>query len=123
MNEPTRTASRRRALAGGLAWAAAAARPRAAAARPPGPASGVAFALGSGSRHGLVHVGMIRAMQVRGWMPDLVVGTSAGAIAGALWTLGLPADRIRAEADALGWLTGVRPALPRRGLLRSGAVA
>jgi NTE family protein len=143
MTDDPRPPARRRALAGGLALAAAAAasaRPRSAAAQPaatppsaPAPRAplpragqagrGLAFALGSGSRHGLVHVGVIRAMQARGWVPDLVVGTSAGALAGALWALGLPADRIRAEADALGWLAGVRPAVPRRGLLRSDAVA
>jgi NTE family protein len=126
MTDAACRARRRRALAGGLVLAGVAAmatRPRTAAARTGPPGRGVAFALGSGSRHGLVHVGVIRAMQARGWAPDLVVGTSAGAIAGALWALGLPADRIRAEADALGWLTGVRPAVPRRGLLRSDAVA
>ncbi len=141
MTDTLRPVPRRRALARGLALAAAAAgcspRSRIALAQAPAPppasagtpapagappGRGVAFALGSGSRHGLVHVGVIRAMQARGWTPDLIVGTSAGAIAGALWALGLPADRIRAEADALGWLTGVRPALPRRGLLRSDAV-
>ena len=82
----------------------------------------LAVALGSGSRHGLVHVGVIGALQARGLVPDLIVGTSAGAIAGALWSLGLPAARIRAQADALGWLAGLRPAWPRRGLLHSDAV-
>lgn len=143
MTDAPRRPVRRRALGGGLALAGAAAgatRPLSAGAQPamtpgaaapappsgarPGPSGhGLAFALGSGSRHGLVHVGVIRAMQARGWMPDLVVGTSAGAIAGALWALGLPAERIRTEADALGWLAGVRPAVPRRGLLASDAVA
>ena len=137
MTDRPRSLARRRGLAGGLAWAAAGAPTRdsdaraAATAAPaqapgrPGPARaprGLALALGSGSRHGLVHVGVIRAMQARGWRPALVVGTSAGAIAGALWALGLPAERIRAEADSLGWLSGLRAALPRRGLLRSDAV-
>jgi len=62
--------------------------PRAAAPRTAPPGHGPAFALGSGSQHGLAHIGVIRTMQVRGWMPGLVVGTSAGGIAGALWTLG-----------------------------------
>ncbi len=138
MPDTLRSAARRRAVRGCLALAAAgpwaarpgasaaqggAALPRTAAPRTTPTGRGLAFALGSGSRHGLVHVGVIRAMQARGWAPDLVVGTSAGAIAGALWALGLPADRIRAEADALGWLAGVRPAVPRRGLLRSDAVS
>ena len=82
----------------------------------------LAVALGSGSRHGLVHVGVIRALDARGLRPDLVTGTSAGAIAGALWAAGLDADRIRAAARPLGWLSGLQPALPGRGLLRSDAV-
>jgi NTE family protein len=84
--------------------------------------AGLAVALGSGSRHGLVHVGVIGALQARGLVPDLIVGTSAGAIAGALWAAGLPAERIREAADALGWLRGLEWAVPRRGLLKSDAV-
>jgi len=82
----------------------------------------LAVALGSGSRHGLVHVGVIRALQARGLRPDLVTGTSAGAIAGALWALGLDAGQIREATRPLGWLSGLQPALPGRGLLRSDAV-
>jgi NTE family protein len=92
---------------------------------PPAPAARparVAVALGSGSRHGLVHVGVIRALQARGLRPDLVTGTSAGAIAGALWAAGLDAARIRDATRPLGWLSGLQPALPGRGLLRSDAV-
>jgi NTE family protein len=45
--------------------------------------SGVAFVLGGGGNLGAHEVGMLRALLERGILPDLVVGTSIGAINGA----------------------------------------
>jgi NTE family protein len=89
-----------------------------------GPAGGrgIAVALGSGSRHGMVHVGVIGALQARGVRPDLITGTSAGAIAGALWAIGLSARGIDDASRSLGWLRGLRPAWPNRGLLHADGV-
>lgn len=132
--------ARSAALAGSLALAAAGSRAGAAAGAAPatpaaagasgppgvrgtsGPPRGVAIALGSGSRHGMVHVGVIRALQARGFRPDLVTGTSAGAVAGALWALGLDAARIDEASNSLGWMRGLRLAWPRRGLLHADGV-
>ncbi|MDW4574521.1 patatin-like phospholipase family protein [Microbacterium sp. M3] len=44
----------------------------------------VAFVLGGGGVRGAVEIGMLRALLERGIRPDLVVGTSIGAINGAL---------------------------------------
>lgn len=44
----------------------------------------VAFVLGGGGVHGAVQVGMLQALAEHGIRPDLVVGTSVGAINGAL---------------------------------------
>lgn len=43
-----------------------------------------AFVLGGGGVRGAVHVGQLRALLERGIVPDLVVGTSVGAINGAV---------------------------------------
>lgn len=43
-----------------------------------------AFVLGGGGVHGAVQVGMLRALQEAGVVPDVIVGTSVGAINGAL---------------------------------------
>ena len=43
-----------------------------------------AFVLGGGGVLGAVEVGMLRALFERGIVPDLVLGTSVGAINGAL---------------------------------------
>jgi NTE family protein len=43
-----------------------------------------AFVLGGGGVHGAAEVGMLRALEERGIAPDLVLGTSVGALNGAL---------------------------------------
>lgn len=44
----------------------------------------VAFVLGGGGVHGAVQVGMLQALAERGIAPDLIVGTSVGAMNGAM---------------------------------------
>src|SRR3954447_9244673 len=43
----------------------------------------VAFVLSGGSSLGAIQVGMLRALAERGIQPDLIVGTSVGAVNGA----------------------------------------
>jgi len=52
----------------------------------------VAFVLGGGGVHGAVEVGMLRALDEHGIVPDLILGTSIGALNGVL----LAADPDRA---------------------------
>jgi NTE family protein len=47
-----------------------------------------ALVLGGGGMKGLAHVGALRALEERGWVPDVVVGTSIGALLGAAWANG-----------------------------------
>lgn len=51
---------------------------------PDQPSRPVAFVLGGGGVHGAVEVGMLRALLEHGIRPDLVLGTSVGAINGAI---------------------------------------
>lgn len=44
--------------------------------------------LGGGGMRGLAHVGVLRALEERGWIPAEVVGTSIGALLGAVWATG-----------------------------------
>lgn len=44
----------------------------------------IVFVLGGGGVHGAVQVGMLQALQERGIQPDLILGTSVGAMNGAL---------------------------------------
>ena len=44
----------------------------------------VAFALGGGGVRGIANIGVIRALHEAGIVPDMVAGSSMGAIVGAL---------------------------------------
>lgn len=48
----------------------------------------IGLALGSGSARGWAHVGVIRALEQAGIRPDLVCGTSIGALVGAAYAAG-----------------------------------
>ena len=48
----------------------------------------VGLALGSGSARGWSHIGVIRALQAAGYAPDVVCGTSIGALVGAVHAAG-----------------------------------
>ena len=45
------------------------------------------IALGGGAAKGLAHIGVLKALRRRGVVPDLVAGTSMGALVGALYCL------------------------------------
>jgi NTE family protein len=67
------------------------------------PAMRVAIALGSGSMHGLAHVGVLEAFEEAGLRVHVVSGTSAGALVGALWASGVRARDIERMAGAEAW--------------------
>ncbi|HZR36064.1 MAG TPA: patatin-like phospholipase family protein [Nevskia sp.] len=57
-------------------------------AAPPAAPPRLGLALGGGAARGFAHVGVIKVLQSHGIEPDLVVGTSAGCMAGALYSAG-----------------------------------
>jgi NTE family protein len=61
---------------------------------------GTAIVLGGGGVFGAVQVGMLRALIEAGVQPDLVLGTSVGAINGAVLAA-LPPDEVADRLDAL----------------------
>lgn len=75
----------------------------------------VAVCLGSGSLHGFAHVGAIRAFERLGFRPDLIAGTSVGALAGVLWAGGLRADAIEEIARDTRWRDSGQWRWPRLG--------
>jgi NTE family protein len=89
-------------LVGGCDFAAGSPRaePRAPVAAPldlPGTAAGaerVAWVFSSGGPRGFLHVGVLKGLAALGLAPDLVVGSSAGALAGTLWASGLDAGQV-----------------------------
>jgi len=55
---------------------------------PPGAPKKVALALGGGAARGFAHVGVIKALEAQGIVPDIIVGTSAGSVVAALYAGG-----------------------------------
>jgi NTE family protein len=82
----------------------------------------IAVVLGSGGPRGYAHVGVIKVLEEAGIKPDLIVGSSVGALLGAFWASGLEAadiDRRSLEGGPLtlfefspfadrGWIRGNR---------------
>lgn len=80
----------------------------------------VALVLGSGGARGWAHIGVVRALKRRGFVPDLIVGTSIGALVGAM----IAADVFDTFDREINELTAVKLAkfftemhLPQHGLL------
>lgn len=48
----------------------------------------IGLVLGGGAARGFAHIGVIKALESQGIVPDLVVGTSAGSLVGALYAAG-----------------------------------
>ncbi len=49
----------------------------------------IGLALGGGAARGFAHIGVIKALEAQGIVPNVIVGTSAGAVVGALYAGGL----------------------------------
>ena len=48
----------------------------------------IGLALGGGAARGFAHIGVIKALESQGIKPDVIVGTSAGSLVGALYAAG-----------------------------------
>ena len=67
----------------------------------------IGLALGSGSSRGWAHIGAIRALEERGVKPDLICGTSIGALVGAVYASG-QLDQLEDWVTKLAWTQVVR---------------
>jgi NTE family protein len=77
----------------------------------------IGLALGGGAARGFAHVGVIKALEMQGIFPDIIVGTSAGAVVGSLYASGYTGFELQKvaldmnEKQVTGW------AWPNRGWL------
>ncbi len=58
----------------------------------------VALALGGGAARGFAHIGVIKALEAQGIVPDIVVGTSAGSVVGAMYAAGYSGFELQKQA-------------------------
>lgn len=66
------------------------------------PSPRIGLALGSGSARGWSHLGVIRALERAGIVPDIVCGTSIGALVGGAYAAGQQ-DRLEPWVRSLTW--------------------
>jgi len=88
----------------------------------PKPPLKIALALGGGAARGFAHIGVIKALEAQGIVPDIVVGTSAGSVVAALYASGmngfdLQKIALEMKEDMLADWT-----LPNRGVVKGEAL-
>ena len=88
----------------------------------PKPPAKIALVLGGGAARGFAHIGVIKALEAQGIKPDIIVGTSAGAVVGALYAAGNSGFDLQRlalqmqESEVSDW------SLPDRGVFKGEAL-
>lgn len=76
----------------------------------------IGLALGGGFARGLAHVGVLKAMEEAGIMPDFIAGTSVGAVIGAAYCSGVSAKELEEIASIVRFKDFARYTISRFGL-------
>jgi NTE family protein len=82
----------------------------------------IGLVLSGGGARGFAHLGVIQALNEAGIFPDVICGTSAGAIAGALYADGYSPEEILKITNSNSRLHYFRPTVPKDGLLQIAGV-
>lgn len=82
----------------------------------------IGLVLSGGGARGFAHLGLIQALNESGIYPDVISGTSAGALVGVLYADGHTPKEILNLMNCGSRLDFMRPALPREGLLQIGGI-
>jgi len=82
----------------------------------------IGLVLSGGGARGFAHLGLIQALNDEGIFPDIISGTSAGALAGVLYADGYTPREILHLMNSGSRLNFMRPAFPREGLLQIGGI-
>lgn len=82
----------------------------------------IGFVLSGGGARGFAHLGFIQALNEAEIFPDIISGTSAGAIIGALYADGYRPKDILRLMNPGSRLNFMRPAIPREGLLQINGI-
>jgi NTE family protein len=82
----------------------------------------IGLVLSGGGTRGFAHLGVIHALNEAGIFPDVISGTSAGAIVGVLYADGHTSKEILKMLNTGSRLDYMRPTLPREGLLQINGI-
>lgn len=78
----------------------------------------IGLVLSGGGARGIAHLGAVKALAERGIKPDIISGTSAGAIAGGMLAYGYTPDGILEIIIETNFVRHVRPTFRGNGILR-----
>lgn len=78
--------------------------------------------LSGGGARGFAHLGLLQALNEAGIYPDVISGTSAGALVGVLYADGYSPKEILKLLNSGSRLDFMRPTVPREGLLQISGV-
>lgn len=82
------------------------------------PAPKIALVLGGGGTRGFAHIGVIKALEAQGIVPDIIVGTSVGAVVGALYAYGYNGFELQKLAMQMEEQSVIDLAWPDRGIFK-----
>lgn len=82
----------------------------------------IGLALGGGAARGFAHIGVIKVLESHGIVPDIIVGTSAGAVVGALYAAGYDPYAMQKIGQQLDEKIFADWTLGGRGLLKGEAL-
>ena len=82
----------------------------------------IGLVLSGGGARGFAHLGVIQALNEAGLFPDVISGTSAGAIIGSLYADGYTPAEIMKMVNSNSRLSYIRPTVPREGLLQISGI-
>lgn len=83
----------------------------------------IGFVLSGGGARGFAHLGFLEALNEAGIRPDIISGTSAGALAGVLYADGYAPKEILSMFKMMSRLELMRPTLPKEGLLQINVIS
>ena len=82
----------------------------------------IGLALGGGAARGFAHIGVIKALESHGIVPDMVIGTSSGSLVGALYASGYGGFDLQRTALQLDDTIIADWSLPDRGFIKGEAL-
>ena len=75
----------------------------------------IGLALGSGGARGYAHIGALKALTEEGWNPDIITGSSIGALVGVLYAHYQSVEKLEEVMLASHWRSALHMTGPSRG--------